>query len=259
LRVLVAEDNVVNQRVAQRMLEKLGCRVDVAANGSETVQMLQLLPYDVIFMDCQMPELDGYEATREIRARESASAGKHRTTVIAMTANTMLGDRERCLAAGMDDYVPKPVRIDDLRAALDRWRPHAPIAPTPEDAPAEPSEPTIDRAQLESLRDLQDPGDPDVIRELIEMFLGDAQRSLDAIRAASASEDSATLTRAAHTLKGSSANMGAQQLSTLSRRIEERARSHSLAGLEGLLAEMEPEMHRVRTALEAYLNESPDR
>src|SRR5207237_592856 len=132
-RVLVAEDNAVNQRVAQRMLEKLGCRVDLAANGSEALQMLQILPYDLVFMDCQMPELDGYEATREIRTREAAIGGGTRTPVIAMTANTMRGDRERCLEAGMDDYVPKPVRLEDLRAALDRWR-SRPDAPSPEAA-----------------------------------------------------------------------------------------------------------------------------
>jgi signal transduction histidine kinase/CheY-like chemotaxis protein len=116
-RVLIAEDNAVNQMVAARLLEKLGCRVDVAANGREAVEMIALLPYDAIFMDCQMPEMDGFEATQEIRRREGSSVHH---PIIAMTANAMQGDRERCLNAGMDDYVSKPIRRADLREALER-------------------------------------------------------------------------------------------------------------------------------------------
>jgi signal transduction histidine kinase/CheY-like chemotaxis protein len=116
-RVLVVEDNAVNQMVAARLLEKLGCRVDVAANGREAVEMVGLLPYDAIFMDCQMPEMDGFEATQEIRRREGSSV---RRPIIAMTANAMQGDRERCLDVGMDDYVSKPIRKADLTAALKR-------------------------------------------------------------------------------------------------------------------------------------------
>ena len=117
-RVLVAEDNIVNQKVAQRMLEKLGCVVDVAANGQEAVDMWSKLPYCVVFMDCQMPEMDGFEATRAIRKLEGT--GRH-TPVIAMTANAMEGDRERCLDAGMDDYLPKPIKMDACDEMLDRW------------------------------------------------------------------------------------------------------------------------------------------
>ncbi len=119
-RVLIAEDNAVNQMLAARMLEKLGCRVDVAANGREAVEMVGLLPYDAIFMDCQMPEMDGFEATQEIRRREGLSV--HRP-IIAMTANAMQGDRERCLDAGMDDYVSKPIRKADLIETLKRHLP----------------------------------------------------------------------------------------------------------------------------------------
>jgi len=119
-RVLIVEDNAVNQTIAARLLEKLGCRVDVAANGREAVEMVDLLPYDAIFMDCQMPEMDGFEATQEIRRREGSSV--HRP-IIAMTANAMQGDRERCLDAGMDDYVSKPIRKADLTEALKRHLP----------------------------------------------------------------------------------------------------------------------------------------
>jgi signal transduction histidine kinase/ligand-binding sensor domain-containing protein/DNA-binding response OmpR family regulator len=127
IRVLVAEDNVVNQKVAVRMLERLGLRADVAANGRETVRMFELLPYDLIFMDCQMPEMDGYEAAQEIRRREGP--GRH-VAIIAMTADAMAGCREQCLEAGMDDFVAKPVAMEALFEALQRW------APVKEPAPA---------------------------------------------------------------------------------------------------------------------------
>ena len=122
MRVLVAEDNMVNQKVAARMLERLGLRPDVAGDGREAVEMCAMLPYDLIFMDCQMPEMDGYSATAEIRKRQGANG---RAAIIAMTAETMEGCREHCLAAGMDDYIPKPVRLDDMIEALKKWVPKA--------------------------------------------------------------------------------------------------------------------------------------
>ena len=117
LHVLIAEDNAVNQRVAVRMIEKLGLRADVAADGREAVQLFEMMPYDLILMDCQMPEMDGYEASREIRRREPPG---HHTAIIAMTAEAMAGAREHCLAAGMDDYIAKPVRLEDLSAIVNK-------------------------------------------------------------------------------------------------------------------------------------------
>jgi len=118
LRVLVAEDNVINQKVASRLLNRLGVRVDVAADGAEAVHMVRTLPYDLVFMDCQMPEMDGYTATREIRRLQKPG---QRLTVIAMTAEALAGARERCLEAGMDDYISKPVKLDDLTQMLHKW------------------------------------------------------------------------------------------------------------------------------------------
>jgi CheY-like chemotaxis protein len=118
VRVLVAEDNIVNQKVAVRMLEKLGLRADLAADGREAVEMFSLVPYDLIFMDCQMPEMDGYEATGEIRRREGAV---HHTPIVAITAGAMTEDRERCIAAGMDGYLSKPVRAEQVREALVKY------------------------------------------------------------------------------------------------------------------------------------------
>ena len=121
-RVLLVEDNIVNQKLAAHLLRKFGCHVDVAANGAEAVRMWKVLPYDAIFMDCQMPEMDGYEATAEIR---KAEPDRKRIPIVAMTAHAMPGDRERCLEAGMDDYVSKPVSVVELRAVLARWMPAA--------------------------------------------------------------------------------------------------------------------------------------
>jgi two-component system, sensor histidine kinase and response regulator len=118
LRILVAEDNIVNQKVTLRMLQNLGCRVDLATNGLEAVAAVERVPYDVILMDCQMPELDGYGATRSIRGKEKEGA---RLPIIAMTANTREGERERCIAAGMDDYVAKPVSTRQLGEMLRAW------------------------------------------------------------------------------------------------------------------------------------------
>ena len=120
--ILIAEDNMINQKVIERMVQKLGYRADLVANGKEALDALSRAPYGLVFMDCQMPEMDGFEACREIRNRDLPTS---RIPIIAITANAMKGDRERCLAAGMDDYVSKPFKQDDLKNVIEKWIPAA--------------------------------------------------------------------------------------------------------------------------------------
>jgi CheY-like chemotaxis protein len=124
--ILIAEDNPINQKVIERMVQKLGYPVDLVATGSEAIDALSRRSYGLVFMDCQMPEVDGFEACREIRKRQLTGP---RVPIVAITANAMKGDRERCLAAGMDDYVSKPFKQDDLRTMIDRWISPEPSAP----------------------------------------------------------------------------------------------------------------------------------
>ena len=140
-RLLVAEDNPVNQLVATRMLEKLGYRADVAANGAEAVEALTRIDYAAVLMDCQMPELDGFEATREIRRRQALP---RRTPVIAMTASATESDRDKCFDADMDDYISKPVRLAELAAVLTRWVPLASVSPAPASTDVTPTRLTVD-------------------------------------------------------------------------------------------------------------------
>jgi signal transduction histidine kinase/CheY-like chemotaxis protein len=207
-RVLVVEDNAVNQKVAQRMLAQLGCRVDVAANGHEAVDLVGTVPYDLVLMDVQMPEMDGLQATEEIRRREGEHAG--RLPIVAMTAHAMTTDRERCLAAGMDDFVSKPVRRGDLVRVLRRTAPprdaEAPVVvdgPRPEATGT--GEPPCD---LEALAREYD-SDPEAIRALLEMFLPRAAELVADMRTAVREGDRAALQRHSHALRGISGTVRA--------------------------------------------------
>lgn len=250
-RVLVAEDNAVNQKVAMRLLEKLGCRVDVAANGKEALQMLELLPYDLVFMDCQMPEMDGYEATAVIRRREG---GARHTPIIAMTAHSLQGDRERCLAVGMDDYIAKPVKSEELRTLLLRWigrsgQARKAAIPDP-GGPVAPDE-AIDAEILASLREPQHEGDQDFLTDLIDQFLCETPQDLAALRKSAAQGDAQTLARKAHRLKGTCSIFGAWRMIELCGNLEGRGRAGSVDGADALLTQLESEFSRVRQALEA--------
>jgi signal transduction histidine kinase/CheY-like chemotaxis protein len=239
-RVLLAEDNPVNQHVAVRTLERMGHVVTVVSNGRAAVEEWERGQYDVILMDVQMPELDGFEATRMIRQMEAGRAC--RTPIIAMTAHAMKGDRERCLAAGMDDYVAKPVRREELEAAINRVLSQAPRTvetPPPVATPA----PLLDQAgALERLG-----GDVALLTELVSLFLQDAPKLIAEIHSALAQQDADALRRAAHSLKGASAYIGATTASEIAYRLERLATqgqlqeaSHVMGELERVLAALQP-------------------
>ncbi|MEE9240194.1 MAG: ATP-binding protein, partial [bacterium] len=183
IRVLVAEDNHINQLVAREILEEMGCIVDIAADGEKALEMMETLPCDAIFMDCHMPEIDGFEATKEIRRREEKSGGH--IPIIAMTANAMEGERERCLKAGMDDYIPKPVNPEEVKACLVRWTggKREDEAAVPPDA-ASPRGDMPHPGALETLRVLQSKLDSDLIENVLDSFFTETPRRLSSIREA---------------------------------------------------------------------------
>lgn len=242
-RILVVEDNVVNQLVAERMLENLGYRTDVVANGLEAIETLRRVPYDLVLMDCHMPELDGLEATRRIRRAED---GGHRTPIVAMTASAMPEDVERCLAAGMDDFLSKPIRADDLRAALDRW------LDEPEADGAE-TRPPLDTSTFRALYSATPDGSSTAhMPHLVELFTRLAPKSMHTMRTALGARDDRRAITAAHSLRYSSAGIGAAPLSELCARIEELARAGQLGHAESLADTADEELDRVRQALSEH-------
>ena len=235
LRILLAEDNLINQKVALRILERLGYRADVASNGLEALESLRRQPYDVVLMDVQMPELDGLEASRRIR--DEWPPGQ-RPWIIAMTANAMKGDREICFEAGMNDYISKPVRLEMLQASLESGsRGGRPPATRAADS-------AIDPAALEQLRE-ELGGNPQILNELLETFLGETLDHLRQARQALAGSDPEAVRRAAHAIKGSCREVGANPLAELSQQLENPARDGHLDPDEALLASMESEFQRV--------------
>jgi len=247
--LLLAEDNPVNQKVAARMLERLGYRVDVAHNGQEALEALERNSYAAVLMDVQMPGMDGHEATAEIRRRErEAAGGGPGTPIIAMTANAMQGDREEALAAGMDDYVSKPVKLDELEAVLKRW-----VSSPPESTPtmAHPTDSVdtqspIDRDALENLREL---GGPELLSELVEMFTHDAHTGLTALRKALEWGDADSVWQLAHSLKGSSGNLGAARVSNVCEELQRAGAAGRLEAVASLLEQLETEVERVSPLL----------
>jgi PAS domain S-box-containing protein len=242
-RVLVAEDNEVNQAVATITLRKRGFLVEIAPDGAAAVDMAARGTYAAIFMDCQMPVLDGYGATREIRRREDTGT---RVPIIAMTASAMRGDRERCLAAGMDDYLTKPLRLDDLDRVLDAWvRPDEEAGGGIAGAPA-------GQDTLAHLREVLG-GDPGLVAEVIELFCTDATRRLDDLDVALAMADFDGLRRTAHALKGSSANVGAAGVTQLAERAERHAEDGDGVAAAAAVAHLHDEVARAVTALRSEL------
>ena len=246
LRVLLVDDNSINQVVGVAMLNGLGCAVDVAKNGLEAVAMAGRARYDVILMDCQMPEMDGFEATAAIRARQPGDGTGSTATIpiIALTANAIQGDRERCIAAGMDDYLSKPFRRDQLLAALRPWVP-AGAPPKPSSAGQhEPKQPepappgAIDRNAF--IRNLSFGGGPQtaLMLEVIGLFLRDAPLRLHAIRTGLDDGDTSMVERSVHTLKSSAKMFAADTLAQLAARAEDHARAGRLREVSQLVQQI---------------------
>jgi CheY-like chemotaxis protein len=247
LRILLAEDNAMNQKVALRLLERLGYRADVAANGLEAIEALERRPYDVVLMDVQMPELDGLDATRRICERWPAES---RPYIVAMTANALPEDREACLAAGMNDYVAKPIRTEELAAALKRARP---LAHGNGGAP-EVGYVSLDDGALQNLRDL---GGDDFLGEVIDAFLADAPDLIATLRRSLAEQSNEELRRAAHTLKSNGATLGAESFSELCRTLEHSAKTGDLEGAPQLVDGIEQEYLALEQALTALRAAAP--
>jgi signal transduction histidine kinase/CheY-like chemotaxis protein/HPt (histidine-containing phosphotransfer) domain-containing protein len=255
LKILLAEDNEVNRQVALRMLERLGYSADVAADGREVLERLERAAYDVVLMDVQMPEMDGLEASREICRRWPES---RRPRIIAMTAEAMEGDRETCIAAGMDDYIAKPVDHDLFRRALEAVRPRAARHPEADTTSASPLDPEpLERSALDELREQL--GDAAAVSTIVTTFLQSAPGLLAALREASAKGDAAALRRAAHTLKSSSAMLGAHALSAACAELERLSRHVDVNDAVARVAELDIVYADIRPALEAIAAQDPDR
>ena len=280
LRVLLVEDNAVNRMVAEQLLRVFQCDVRNAADGEQALLALRQGGIDVVLMDCQMPVLDGYAATRQWRSEEAAQ-GQARLPVIAMTANAMAGDRERCLQAGMDDYLSKPINRETLHALLQRWgqppavvsvesslldcrgvsvesslldcrhtensRASSTLPPTPE--ADTPPQPVLDRSVLEELQSVIGPA----ALQIVSVFLEDAPALVQSLQQAAQANDVERLQALSHTLKSSSANVGALSLSSVARRIEHEARAGSLQRPAVAVALLVAEFARARVALTGYL------
>jgi CheY-like chemotaxis protein len=255
VRILLAEDNPVNQKVALRQLDKLGFAADAVASGKEVLEALERIPYDVVLMDCHMPEMDGYEAAREIKRRIGdpalMAALKAKPYLIAITANALQGDREKCLAAGMDDYVQKPLELAELVAALGRAGVSLRPMSMPQPATVAPGSDLLDHSVLNRLRELRQPGEPDPVVELIDLFLQDMPKHTQKMAEAYSRQDALTLKVAAHSLKGSAKNMGAQRLAQLCADLEMLAKDGNLADAPPLLEAINKEYTIVQQALEA--------
>jgi len=247
--ILVAEDSPLNRQVALKQLERLGYTAEGVADGTEAVAITSRQHYDIILMDCQMPEMSGYEATYTIRERERKAAEQegpvHRVYIIAMTANTEADNRSRCEEAGMDDYINKPVELSELEAAV-----HRALA---DRATQKAIEEVIDPVVIAGLRQLRMPGRPDPVAELVDLFLLEAPGQLQALELAVKENDYTSLSRAisaATSLKGSSGNLGARNLAALCDEIEQTAKNWSLEEVLPLVDRARQELQRVRGALE---------
>jgi CheY-like chemotaxis protein len=274
LRVLLCDDNIVNQKVASRLLQQMGYRADLAANGLEALAALDRQPYDLVFMDVMMPEMGGLETTRIVRERQQQPSQfpnyQLSIKIVAMTASAMQGDREKCLEAGMDDYVAKPVRLEDVRAIMERWAPLAgkaraaepavaatqipptanpPTQANPPDAP--PEEAPVDISRLLDFTD----GDPASLRELATLYLDQTSQQLAQLEAAVRADTAQEVRRLAHSCAGASATCGMRRLVLLLRELEREGFEGKLTNAKQLSRQASEEFDRIRLFLEAYLAE----
>jgi signal transduction histidine kinase/HPt (histidine-containing phosphotransfer) domain-containing protein len=247
LRLLLADDNPINQKVGLSVLNKLGYRADIANNGLEVLQALEQKAYDILFLDVQMPEMDGLEAARRICERWPA---EKRPRIIAMTGNALMGDREKCLQAGMDDYISKPVRIGDLQAALERWgvgrarKSDTSFFTRPKPLSADQ---LLDQTIISELREMPPDNGVSMLHELIDLFVeGVPQRLAQIGQNLSNAEQ---LAFQAHALKSMSLNMGAKRIVELARKLEESGRAGSVAEAPALLKELESAFTQTKTHL----------
>jgi two-component system, sensor histidine kinase and response regulator len=254
MRILVAEDNPTNQQVALGILKKLGYQADAVANGFEAVSALQKITYDVVLMDCQMPEMDGFEATRAIREEDSAVLNP-RIPIIALTAHALKGDREKCLNAGMDDYLTKPVSPQELEMALDRW-----LADNPSSNRASLQAGTIsalDSLQVEEIKAVFNEeellerlmGDKDLAQLVLTGFLEDIPIQIKKLRGQLEEGQSLGVGKQAHTIKGAAANVGANSLRDAAFELELAGKAENLDQVPAMLARLESEFQRVESTL----------
>ncbi|MGZ3158005.1 MAG: response regulator [Burkholderiaceae bacterium] len=232
-RVLIADDNIVNQQVAMHILEKLGCQTDIANNGQEAIAMHALHAYDLILMDCQMPVMDGYQATRAIRAQETDA----HIPIIAVTAFTMQGERDRCLAAGMDDFLAKPIRLSTIREALGRWL-HSSTVDQPED-----------RDEFASMQKMFGAD----FAELATLYLTDSPKRITSLTEAVTEKNPARIAAVAHSLSGSCASIGATALADICKELEIQSKAEQLDNIAEMLSEIGTEYARVETKLQSMI------
>ena len=257
LRILLAEDNAVNQKVTLGLLSRLNYSVDVVATGLDVLNALRRQPYDLILMDVQMPEMDGLEATRQIRRQWPAT---QQPAIIAMTANALQGDREECLAAGMNDYVSKPIRLEELAAALSRcqlhvWQSNGKIASKPRLSPDalmfdEGVIPVFDKQIIEEFELVMGDDSIDMVRDLINLFFEDTPRLLGHFRQAVREKNARLLRQTAHSLKSSSGFLGAMELSALCKELEAIGRKDTVEGATEIVAQAEQSFQAVKAILE---------
>jgi CheY-like chemotaxis protein len=262
--VLLAEDNGVNQVVARNMLKAMGCTFEIVPNGREALAAAQRTAFDLVLMDCQMPEMDGYDATRAIRSWEGTRSGAQRIPIVALTANALVGDAETCRAAGMDDPLAKPYTRKQLTKVLARWLPPAlvastaPPAPPPTAAPASgPDDSLLDAAALENIRALDD-GDGSVIVEVLQMYLDEAPGHLERLQSALERSDAADLGRVAHALKSASFNVGAMRLGEICRELEKLAKAGEISTAPKLVSAISGLYQRVEPQLRAEMKHATE-